>query len=72
MEIKDKRLLDKMNVVEREKYLKDIYKSIPDADDKYDELEVTHEEINLLQKIKNKNISLQETQVASEIKTEEE
>ena len=72
METKDKRLLDKVNVVEREKQLKEIYSSIPDAVDKYDEIEVTHEEINLLQKIKNKNISLQETQVSSEKNAEEE
>lgn len=53
-EIKDKRLVNRMDMVQQEKYLEKIDKVVPDASDKFEELEVTHEPIDLLNKIKSR------------------
>jgi hypothetical protein len=54
MEIKDKRLVDRMDTGEQKRYLQGISKQIPDASDKFDELEIQHEPIQLLQKLKDR------------------
>ena len=54
MDVKDKRLVERMNIVEQEKYNKGALKQIPDATDKYEVIEIEHEPINLLKKLKDK------------------
>ncbi len=54
MEIKDKRLVDRMNVVEQEKYYKELSRIIPDAQDCYEEIEIDHDPICLLKKTTSK------------------
>ena len=56
MEMKDKRLVEKLDDVNLDNYLKDISKTIPDASDKYDTIEIEHEPIQLLDKIRTKKI----------------
>jgi hypothetical protein len=56
LEIKDKRLVNRMDMVQQQKYLEKIGKVVPDASDKFEELEVTHEPIGLLNKIKSRKI----------------
>jgi hypothetical protein len=54
MEIKDTRLINRMDIEHQEEYIEKIQKSIPNNKDKYEEVEISHEPINLLQKIKTK------------------
>jgi len=54
MEVRDKRLVERWNTVEQEKYNKEMLKHIPDATEKYEEIEIEHETINLLKKLKDK------------------
>jgi hypothetical protein len=54
MAITDKRLIDKMTPAEKEKYLNEIENSIPIADEKFEECEVGHEPVDLLNKIQGK------------------
>lgn len=55
MDLKDKRLVERMDTTEQEKYYHEISKHIPDAGDKYEEIEIEHEPINLLAKLKDKS-----------------
>jgi len=54
MELKDKRLLNLVDTENQNKYLEGVNSSVPDADKKYEEIEVIHEPINLLHKIKTR------------------
>ena len=54
MELKDKRLMNKSYTVNQDKYLECLNDLIPDAADKYEEVETIHEPINLLNKIKSR------------------
>ena len=54
MEIKDKRLLDRMDLQHQKKYNEKISKLVPNAADKFEDLEIIHEPINLLEKIKSR------------------
>jgi len=54
MELKDKRLMNKSYTVNQDKYLEGLNDLIPDAVDKYEEVETIHEPINLLNKIKSR------------------
>ena len=49
----DKRLIEKLNVADQEKYFKEHKKHIPDASGKFDEVSVEHDPINLLNKLQN-------------------
>lgn len=54
MKISDKRLIERIEWNQQEKYSRDILKSTPDAKDKFEIVEVTHDTINLYHKIKTK------------------
>jgi len=53
MHIHDKRLFTRLDQHQQEKYLKDILKQIPDAADKCERVEITHEPIKLLKRKRN-------------------
>ena len=55
MDLKDKRLIDQMDLDEQGKYTKDLNQTLPDAQDKFEACEVVHNPINLLKKLKPKN-----------------
>lgn len=46
----DKRLFNRLEQSQQDKYLKELLKASPDAQDKFDVVEVTHEPIQLLLK----------------------
>lgn len=50
MNTHDKRLFNRIEQNQQDKYLKELLKNAPDAQDKYDTVEVTHEPIQLLLK----------------------
>jgi hypothetical protein len=52
MEIKDKRLIKRMDLDCQAKSNKELIKIIPDSKEKMEEFELVHEPINLLNKIK--------------------
>jgi len=52
----DKRLLKRIENTTQDKHLKEILKSIDDSSSKFDIVEITHEPINLLQKIKSRSV----------------
>jgi hypothetical protein len=52
MEIKDKRFFEQTDIIEQVKYIKDINDILPDAQDKFEECEITYRPINLLKKLK--------------------
>jgi len=54
MGLKDKRLIDRMKPEEKEKYLESLLKNLPDCKDEFEYCEIEHEDINLLEKIKQK------------------
>lgn len=54
MKINDKRLIERIEWSQQEKYTKESLKNTPDAKDKYEFVEVTHDSINLYQKIRTK------------------
>lgn len=56
MDIKDKRLVEHMELVEQEKYLKDVSGLLPDGQNKLEECEITLKPINLLKRIKQKPV----------------
>jgi len=56
MDIKDKRLVEHMELVEQEKYIKDIFGLLPDGQNKLEECEITHKTINLIKRIKQKPV----------------
>ena len=56
MEAKDKRLIVKMDLLQQQKYFEKMDKHVLDAADKFEESEITHEPINLLNRIKSKKI----------------
>ncbi len=62
MDMIDKRILNKKQLSEQEDYLESIVKKTPDASDKYEELDMNYEPINLLQRIKakKKEVDLQQ------------
>lgn len=51
MDMRDKRLINRMAPAAQEEYLKTLHKEIENADGKFDELTVEHEPIALVQKI---------------------
>jgi len=54
MELRDKRLLNIIDTENQSKYLEGLNNSVPDAAKKYEKIEVIHEPINLLNKIKSR------------------
>ena len=66
MEIKDKRLLDRMDLQQQQKYNEKIVKLATNAADKFEDLEINHEPINLLKKIRARKKSRKEVTVSSE------
>ncbi|MEI6126385.1 MAG: hypothetical protein WCQ99_07515 [Pseudomonadota bacterium] len=54
MKIQDKRLLNRIETAQQEKFIKELTRHTPDARDKYDSVEIAHEPINLLQKLKGR------------------
>lgn len=56
MDLKDKRLVNQMDIEDQNKYMKNIADTIPDCKDKFEEFEVAHSPINLFKKIKRKQL----------------
>jgi hypothetical protein len=56
MDIKDKRLIEHMELAEQEKYVKDISGLLPDGQNKLEECEIIHKPINLLKRLKQKPV----------------
>jgi hypothetical protein len=56
MDIKDKRLIERMEPAEQEKYIKDISGRLPDVQHKYEECEITHRQINLIKRLRLKPV----------------
>lgn len=52
MQLQDKRLVNRLDPLQQEKYLKETLKHLPDARGKFETVEITHEPIRLLQKKK--------------------
>lgn len=57
MQLQDKRLVNRLDPLQQEKYLKEILKHLPDARGKFETVEITHEPIRLLQKKKLRQTS---------------
>ena len=56
MDIKDKRLVEHMELAEQEKYVKDVSGLLPDGQNKLEECEITLKPINLLKRLKQKPV----------------
>ena len=54
MDMMDKRLVERMDINEQKRYFQEISKHVPDAADKYEEIEIEHEPINLLAKLNDR------------------
>ena len=54
MDVIDKRLVERMNTNERDAYLQKVPKNVSDLSDQYEEFEISHDPIHLLQKVKAK------------------
>jgi|GEM_PF-2835504 hypothetical protein len=52
MTMYDKRLLNRLDQAQQEKYLKELAKQLPDKRDKYEAVDIYHEPLKLLQKRK--------------------
>lgn len=52
MQFHDKRLFNRIDQSQQEKYLKDLLKQIPDSSDKCERIDITHEPIKLLKRKK--------------------
>lgn len=52
MKITDKRLIDRMDLDQQAEFFNKLLKTVPNAANKYEEIEVSHDPINLLEKIK--------------------
>lgn len=50
MQFQDKRLFNRLDPSQQEKYSKEMLKHLPDARAKFETVEITHEPIRLLQK----------------------
>ncbi len=60
MEIQDKRILQQKPLSEQESYIKKLPKSTPNADNKYEHIDVDHEPIGLINKLKNAERQIRE------------
>lgn len=56
MDIKDKRLIERMDPAEQDKYIKDISGRLTDVQHKLEEYEITHRQINLLKRLRQKPV----------------
>jgi hypothetical protein len=56
MDIKDKRLIERMEPEEQDKYIRDISGRLPDVQHKLEEYEITHKQINLLKRLRQKPV----------------
>jgi len=61
VQTRDKRFVNRMQKHDQEKYLATVIKSVPDAREKYERVEVALEPIRLLQKKKAQQKKLKET-----------
>jgi len=61
VQTRDKRFVNRMQKHDQDKYLATVIKSVPDAHEKYERVEVALEPIRLLQKKKAQQQKLRET-----------
>ncbi len=71
MDLKDKRLIDQMDLDEQAKYTKDLNQILSDAQDKFEACEVVHNPINLLKKLKPKSADETHKEKASDQKADQ-
>ena len=53
-ELQDKRLLNRLETAQQDKFIKELTRHISDSADKYENVDITHEPINLVQKLKGR------------------